>query len=160
SRRSSLAERVREHMLEIARVGAELHEERARGAGLVELRVERRRVRRLAGEDKGRGFYREAELRERARIAARGKPDAVAVGAADERRQRALTHQATAGEDADAIADPLRLREQVRVEKERGSTGSLLGQNPPDLRAAEGIDAVGGLIKDEQIRLAEERRSE
>src|SRR6202008_4488338 len=93
-------------------------------------------------------------------IMTRREANPEAIRAADERLDRALAHQASAGEDPDPIADPLGLGEQVRVEEDRRAPGPLLGQDPADLGAPEGIDAIGGLVEDEQLRLTEERGGE
>ena len=68
-----------------------------------------------------------------------------------------LPHQAPAVEDADAGADALGLREQVRVEEHRPPASPLFAQHAPHQRAAERIEPVGRLVEHQQLRLTEQR---
>ena len=74
--------------------------------------------------------------------------------------QWSRAHQPPPGEDADAGADALGLREQVRVDEEGGSPRELGGEQLADLHPPERIDAVGGLVEHQEIRRADQRCGE
>ena len=69
-------------------------------------------------------------------------PDVLQLGHAADAHEPALAN------DADAIADRLHLREDVRREEHGASVGAHLGHHPIELVLVERIEAARGLVED------------
>lgn len=70
----------------------------------------------------------------------------------DVSRQR----DAAAIDDRDPLAKSLDLGEQVRVEEDSDALRLQGLENPPDVDAANGIDAIGRFVQDQQVRLVQQ----
>ena len=101
---------------------------------------------------------RDQRLGRRQRAGVEAHPPALVHGG--ERLQRPRAHQPPAGEDADAGADALGLREQVRVDEEGGPARQLGGEELADLHPPERVHAVGGLVEHQEVRRADQRRGQ
>ena len=66
-------------------------------------------------------------------------------------------HDLPVREDRDAVAHPLELAEQVRVDQHRDPAIPELEQQRSDRSPAGGIECARGLVEQQQLRLADER---
>ncbi len=74
--------------------------------------------------------------------------------------QGLFADEAPAVEDPDAGADALRFGEQVAVQHDSASGGTLFGDHSPNERSSQRVEPIGRLVKHQQIRLAEQSESD
>ena len=79
---------------------------------------------------------------------------------AQELGQRAGGDHASLVDDRDAVAQPLHLAQEVRVEEDGRAPVAGLADDRADVVAAHGVQRGRGLVEDHQRRVAEERRRE
>ena len=72
----------------------------------------------------------------------------------------AFEHEFASVHDGDAVADLLDLAEQVRAQDDGLTLGTHGVDHPTDRGGADGVDAGGGLVEDDEFRIVHDRLSE